>query len=311
MAISSPVAPVSRAPLSTAEPRSFLVHDERGTAHVHQVSWGAILAGAVAALVIQIVASMVGIGIGLSALDASGATENPTAGGFSLGAGLWWVVSGIVASLVGGYLAGRLSGRPSVSTGGYHGLVSWAVTTLVVLYLLSSAVGGLIGGAFGTVASAVGGAGQAIGGTAQTAAQAAAPSLTKLSNPFDGIESQVRQSSGGQDPAQLRDVAVSSLRAALTGDAAQKKAAEDRAVEALAKAQNIPADQARTQVQTYQQQYTQAVADAKAKGKAAAEATRSAAAQGALYAALALILGAVAALLGGRMGTVRSDTVRA
>lgn len=295
---------------STLAPTASVASLDSRTALHHQVSWGAILAGAVAALVVQIIVNMIGLGVGLSMLDASGANDNPTAGHFSLGAGLWWVGSGIVASLIGGYLAGRLSGRPSTSTGGYHGLVSWAVTTLVVLYLLTSTIGGLIGGAFGTVASAIGGAGQAIGGTAQTVAQAAAPSLTKLSNPLDGIESQVRQSTGGQDPAQLRDTAVGALRAALTGDAAQKQQAEDRAVEALAKAQNIPVDQARTQVQGYQKQYADAVADAKQKSKVAAEETRKAASAGALYAALALLLGALAAYLGGRMGTVRSTTVR-
>jgi len=270
----------------------------------HQASWGAIFAGAVTALVAQILLTLVGLGIGLSALDTNGG-DNPSVAAFSTTAGLWWVGSGIVASLIGGYLAGRLSGRGSRATSGYHGLVSWAVTTLVVIYLLTSSVGSLLGGTFSGLSSVLGGAGQAIGGTVQTAAQAAAPSLSKVSNPIDGIEQQVRQQAAGQDPQAARDAAVSAMRAALTGDAAQQKQAEDRAAEALAKAQNIPVDQARSQVQDYKKQYEQTVTEAKQKAKAAAEETRKTAAQGALYAALALVLGAVAAFLGGLAGTVK------
>ncbi len=276
---------------------------ESRAADLHQVSWGAILAGAVAALVVQLILNMIGLGVGLATLNPTG-NDTPAASSISLGAGLWWVISGILASLAGGFLAGRLSGRPVAATAGYHGLVAWAVTTLLIVYLLTSAAGGLVGGAFNTISSTLDGAGQAIGGTVQTAAQAAAPSLTKLSDPLSGIETQVRQSSGGQDPAALRDAAASAIRAALTGDQAQKAGAEAKAADALAKAQGIPVDQARTQIQDYQKQYTQALADGKQKAAEAAEATRSAASQGALYAAMALILGAIAAFFGGRLGTV-------
>ncbi|TXN65639.1 PhnA-like protein, partial [Methylobacterium sp. WL6] len=93
-------------------------------------------------------------------------------------------------------------------------------------------------------------------------------------------------------------------RALLSGDPAQKAQAENRAADALAKAQGIPTDQAKTQIQDYEKQYDAAVADAKQKAKVAAEAARSAATQGAFYGALALILGALAGFLGGRFGAV-------
>lgn len=272
-------------------------------ADLHQVSWGAIFAGAVTALVAQLILNMIGVGVGLASLGGTTA-DNPAASTFSLGAGLWWVVSGILASLAGGFLAGRLCGRPVGSTAGFHGLVSWAVTTLVVLYLLTSAAGGLLGGALGTVTSVIGGTGSALGGAAQTVAQAAAPSLSKIANPLEGIEDKVRQQASGQDPQALRDAAVGAIRAVLTGDEAQKEQAEARAADALAKAQGIPADEARGQIKDYRRQYEEAVTSAKKKAEAAAIATKSAATQGAFYGALALLLGALAAFLGGRLGTV-------
>jgi hypothetical protein len=82
--------------------------DDIRTIMLNQVSWGAVFAGATIALVMQIILNMVGVGVGLSTIDAA-AGDTPTAGSLSIGAGIWWVISGIVAAAVGGYIAGRLS----------------------------------------------------------------------------------------------------------------------------------------------------------------------------------------------------------
>ncbi len=63
------------------------------------------------------------------------------------------------------------------------------------------------------MSGALGGAGNLVGGTVQTAAQAAAPSLAKVSNPLDGIENSVRQQAAGQDPQAAKDAAVAAVRA--------------------------------------------------------------------------------------------------
>src|SRR3954471_23185354 len=94
------------------------------------------------------------------------------------------------------------------------------------------------------------------------------------------------------------------MRAAVSGDQAQAEAARNRATEALAKAQNISPDQAKQQVQQYEQQYRQTVDNTKQQAKQAAEVTRKAVSRGALFGFLALVLGAVAAWFGGRMGAV-------
>jgi hypothetical protein len=213
-------------------------------------------------------------------------------------------VSGIIAAFAGGYAAGRLAGKPKESTAAWHGLTAWALTTLVIFYLLSTTVGGLLGGAYNTVTSAIGGVSRTVGATAQTAVQAAAPSLSQTADPFGAIETQIRTATGGNDPATLRDAATAAVRAALTGDPAQAQAARDRATQALARAQNIPEDQARTQVQQYEQQYQQAVGQAKQQATQAADTAAKAVSRGALFGSLALILGAIAGWFGGRTGTV-------
>lgn len=282
---------------------SISASDDVRTIMLNEISWGAVFAGAIIGLVVQLILNMIGIGVGLSTVDAV-AGDTPTAASFSVGAGLWWVVSGIVAAGIGGYLAGRLSGKPSHSTTAYHGLIAWAVSTLVVVYLLSSAAGGLIGGALSGASTALGGAGKALGSTAQTAVQAAAPSLSNMNDPMARIEGQVRSASGGQDPAALRDAAASSVRAALSGDASAQAAATDKAADALAKAQGIPNEQAKAQVLQYQQQYKETVAKAKDQAKQAADATAKTVSRGALFGGLALLLGALAAFFAGRAGAV-------
>ncbi|MCA1452719.1 PhnA-like protein [Bradyrhizobium sp. BRP22] len=283
--------------------------DEVRTIMLNEISWGAVFAGATIALVMQMILNMIGIGVGLSTVDVA-AGDTPSAGSLSIGAGIWWVISGIVAAAIGGYIAGRLSGKASHTTTAYHGLIAWAVSTLIVVYLLSSAASGLIGGALSTASSALGGAGKAVGGSVQTAVQTAAPSLNTMSDPMAAIESKVRSASGGQDPAALRDAAAAAVRAALSGDPTQQAAATDKAADALAKAQNISVDQAKTQVAQYQQQYRELIAKTKLQAQQAADTTAKTVSRGALFGALALLLGALAAFFAGQVSAVTPTVTR-
>lgn len=127
-------------------------NDQRTQLRNH-AAWSAILAGVVAALVVQLLLNILGVGLGASSVNAMNTGDNPTASGAGTTAAIWVVISGIVASLVGGAVAGRLSGTSDTNTARWHGFLSWCVATLAIFYLLSSAAGGLIGGA----ANALGG----------------------------------------------------------------------------------------------------------------------------------------------------------
>jgi hypothetical protein len=278
---------------------SVTPEEDARTIALNRVSWGGVLAGVVVALVVQLLINMLGIGIGVATLDP-GTNDNPTAATFSIAAGVWYVVAGIIAAYAGGYVAGRLSGRPVGSTAALHGLISWAVTTLLVFYLLTTAVGGIIGGVFSGISGVMGG----LGRTAASAAQVAAPSLANATDPFGAIERELREAAGGNDPAALRDAAVSAVRAALTGDQAQAQDARERAAQALGRAQNISIEDARSKVAQYEQQYRGSADQAKQRAIEAAQTTAKVVSRGALLGVFALVLGAVAAWLGGRSGTV-------
>ncbi|MQW90740.1 PhnA-like protein [Sinorhizobium saheli] len=272
------------------------------TAALHQVSWGAIFAGTAVALALQFLLNLLGVGIGAAVIDPAGG-DTPEATSFSIAGGLWFVLSGIIAAFAGGYIASRLSGRPSASTGGYHGLTTWAATTLVVLYMLTTSVGTLVGGAFSGLSTVVGGAGRTVASVATTAA----PALGTATDPMADIEKQIREASGGNDPAALRDTAVTAFRALVTGDEAQAEEARNRAADALARAQNIPPDEARMRVERYEQSYRTGVDDVKRKATEAADAAAAVVASGALLGFVALVLGAVAAWIGGWYGTKHVD----
>lgn len=271
--------------------------EDARTVLLNKVNWGAIIAGAVIALIIQFLLSLLGIGIGAATLDpASG--DNPDAGTFSIVSAIWYALTGIIAAFAGGFIASRMSGRTLASSGALHGLTSWAVTTLFLIYLLTTAVGTLVGGALNGLGAIAGG----LGNTVATAAETAAPALADATDPFAGIKEQISQATGGTDPQALQNAAVSAVRAAVTGDEAQAEQARETAAQALARSQNIPVEQARTQVEGYQQQYQATVQAAQEQATAAADAAASAASTGAIAAFFALLLGAVAAWFGGRAG---------
>jgi hypothetical protein len=273
--------------------------EDARTILINRISWGAVFAGVFVALVAQLLLNMLGLGIGLATVDpATG--DNPEVSTFSIGAALWWTISGIVAAFLGGLAAGRLSGQPKESSASWHGLISWALSTLIIAGLLTTVVGSIIGGSLNALSSAAGGIGKAAG----TAVESAAPAAANTTDPFGTIERQIRSATGGQDPQALRDGAVAAVKAAVTGNPAEAERARDRAVDTLSKAQGISQEEARQQIAQYEQQYRQSVEQAKQKATAAADVAAEATSRGALIGFVALLLGAIAAWFGGRAGAI-------
>jgi hypothetical protein len=267
--------------------------EDAHTILINRVSWGAIFAGVVVGLVVHILLTMLGVGLGLATLDP-GTADNPAASTFSIAAGIWYVISGIIAAFTGGYIAARMSGKTVATTGALHGLTAWAFTTLLVLYMLSTTVGSLVGGAFSGVANA-------IGGVSQTVAETAAP-VIEQANPLQAIEAQVR--STGTDPEALTNQAIEAIRGLLTGDEAEAADARTAAAQALSEARGIPLDQATQQVEQIETRYRETVARAEQMATETADAAASAVSTGALMAFVALVLGAIAGWFGGRSGVV-------
>lgn len=266
------------------------------TVMINQVSWGAIFAGVAIGLIMQLLLNILGLGLGLATLDP-GASDNPSAGGLSIGAAIWFVLSGIIASFAGGWVAGRLAGKPRESTGGFHGLTAWAVTSLIVIYMLTSAVSGIVGGAFGALGSAAGG----IARTAGTAATVAAPAAVGQGDEIVGaVKSQVREATGGADLGQI----AGAVTGAASDDPVEQARAREQAAQVYAQSKDVPLPQARVEVAQAEQRTRTQAAELKQRATVAADKAAGAVSTAALVSAISLILGALAAWFGGRRGTV-------
>ncbi len=95
-----------------------------------QVSWGSILAGSAVALVTYLIFSVLGTAIGAQAVDMM-QKGNPLSG-FGTGTGIWLLVSTLASLAAGAFVAGRTA----PNRGGLHGLLSWAITTLLTTWLM-------------------------------------------------------------------------------------------------------------------------------------------------------------------------------
>ena len=268
------------------------------TVEINQIAWGAVFAGVAVALITQLLLNMLGLGIGLATLD-TGTSDNPSASGLSIGAGIWWVLSGIIASFLGGWLAGRLAGKPRESTGGLHGLTAWAVTSLLVVYLITSTLGSLLGGAVGALGSVVGGAAR----TASTAATTAAPAAAGQGSEIMGaVQNQVQEATGGVD---IGNTAGAMISGVTSNDPAQQAQAREQAAQAYAQSQGVPIETARAEVARIEQQTSARASQVKQTATKAADTATTAASTAALVSAISLLLGALAAWFGGRRGAVQ------
>lgn len=268
-----------------------------------RLSWGAILAGAIIVLAIQLLLSLLGIGIGLSMVDpAQGGT--PAAGSFGFGAGVWWVLSYLLALIAGGYVAARLAASIVPLDGMLQGLVTWAVALMLTVYLLTSAVGGIIGGAFNVVGSTLSGSGEAIKDAAPQVAQAVGVSTDPLQERAQAL---LRTSPGPVDPTQLSaqeaEREIASLLPQLTFGGEQAAAARDRITTIMAARAGITKQEADARLGQTQTEIDQAKERGADTAAQAAESTASGLSWASLLAFLALALGAAAAAFGGNLAT--------
>ncbi|KPC53927.1 hypothetical protein [Amantichitinum ursilacus] len=254
--------------------------------------WGAALAGVAVALAVQLFFSLLGAGIGFSLLNMA-ARNGDSLNGAGLGSILWWTVSSVISLVLGGWTAARLSGTVHKQDGALHGVLVWAITTLLGAFLFVSTLGAVAHGVgVGVTAAAAGAAG---------ASQSDTPAF---------VQRQVQGLLGGNaaqsSDAQAAKAAVSDeqVRTAaarlLADDAGSEAYAADRAqlVQTLSQRTGQTPTQADQQVSRWEGQLTQA----RQQVQQAAQTASKTAAQASLWGAFGLLLGALAGMLGGIAG---------
>lgn len=121
--------------------------------HSRYVVWGPIIAGTVAALSVQLVLTLLGVGVGAAATDPL--TDAEPTRGLGIGAAIWSIVSGLIAFGIGGFLAGNMLGPGRPAPGAAHGFMSWALAAVLGVTLAAISGAMLAGGAAIGVPSAI------------------------------------------------------------------------------------------------------------------------------------------------------------
>ncbi|MCE8005779.1 hypothetical protein [Aestuariivita sp.] len=128
-----------------------------------RVFWGAIFAGSAVSVALMILFATFGLGIGSAVMDPQ-FDRNPTAG-MPASAGIYLIVTQLIALAAGGYIAARLAGVPRTISSVLHGASVWAIATIFLAW--ASVIGaGSVFGAAGTLmsssASAISSSGDAV-----------------------------------------------------------------------------------------------------------------------------------------------------
>jgi hypothetical protein len=103
--------------------------------------WSAILGGAAIAVGVWGVLQLIGIGVGLVAIDPDDATSVAPA---AIGATAFSTLAPLIAMFVGGWFAARLANTWDRQVAGTHGLITWGIASVVGLtmtVLVASAIG--------------------------------------------------------------------------------------------------------------------------------------------------------------------------
>lgn len=275
-----------------------------------RMSWGAVIAGVITALAVHLLMSLLGVAIGASTIDPLHG-ESPEASTIGIGAGIWWIISALIAVFSGGWVAGRLAGVPVRTDGVLHGFLTWGLTTLLLFFILTTTLSSLLGGAFGLV-------GSALSGTARTAADIADERGLPGGGNIAAIEQQLQSMITripGVDPGAVQQLGQAAedenvrgivRKIIAAGPDGLTPADREQAITALMQHAQMSRPQAEQQLASLEQTYR----DAELKAREAGEVTAERVSQASVWLFISLALGAAVAGFGGLLGTPRDVPLR-
>ncbi|MGZ8288506.1 MAG: hypothetical protein ACXWVG_10175 [Telluria sp.] len=277
-------------------------------ANASGVSWGAIFAGAAAAAALSFILLILGVGLGLSSMSPYSYTDKPMGGA----AIAWIAFMSLAASAIGGYIAGRLRVKwANIHTDEVHfrdtahGMLAWAVATLLTVGILTGGANAVLGGAIDTGAAV-----SQAAAPAMAAAGAAAGDEASASDPTDYFSDMLLRSNTGEAASEAQRAEVKKI--VMTSIAAGSLSADDRAylAQMIAKRTGVAQADAERSVDEIYARAAKTAADAKAKAKQLADEARKAGAKASLWMFVALLLGAFTASLAATFGGRNRDDER-
>lgn len=275
------------------------------------VSWGPVIAGAFAASTLTFILMLLGSGLGLTMVSPwSGAGASVTT--FAVSTAIWLVIVQWLSSAVGGYLTGRLRTKwvgihtdETFFRDTAHGFLAWALATLLMVFVLGSALTAAVG--TGVQAASTVASGAALGASAGATANAGEDTGSDVTAYF--VDSLFRPSDPGRlsQPGAEGDAAAAAQasRILIASAAAGEVSADDRTYlgQLVAARTGLSQADATARVDAVLAQVDQA----KVAAQEAADTARKAGATFALLGALSLIVGAFIASAAAAMGGKQRD----
>jgi hypothetical protein len=258
------------------------------------LSWSAIVAGALLALSVSVMLHILGLGVTATSVDTNERAFDAlaTVGGIS---GIWNLVSTAVSLFIGGFVASTLARTFTNGRAAVYGLAVWAITTLVATAVIVPA---LINGAGSTISAA---------GTVADRAASALGSATGGATQLlpTGIVDRVQRTLIGNNAGEVDQNALQQITTLIGQRATQGEwnpQQRSQLNDAVARAAKISPDEARRRVDEAESSINSAIQQTSEAAKRAAEVTRQAVAGASFWAFASMLIGAIAAVLGARYG---------
>lgn len=259
---------------------------------IRRTAWGAVIAGALLALMTTLLLTLLFGGIGLNTFDPA-SSNDPVGNG--TGSIIAVIVTNLVSLFLGGYVAGRLAGSPRRGDSIIHGLMTWGVLTLATIYLVSGILGSLVGGVSSLLSSTFSNVAQ---GTAAVIPEAV-PNQLNVQNQIN----QFLSDAGVQNPEQTGQQLVQQIvQRVQNGESLTSPAAQDELTTFLANNSELSEQEINQQVQQFTQQADQTLQNVQSTVTNTAETATDTAGSVALWGLVGLILGAIVAALGAMAG---------
>jgi hypothetical protein len=100
--------------------------------------WTAVFAGATVSVALWLLLQMLGMGVGMAAIDLDDAGSLRSVG---IGTTVWTLIAPLIALFVGGYVAGELAATREQRIGATTGFITWAVAAIVGTIVTASVIG--------------------------------------------------------------------------------------------------------------------------------------------------------------------------
>lgn len=271
------------------------------------ISWLAIFACTLVVLSILLILNLIGLWVGLGVIEPTD-EANPMSG-VGIGSIIWWVLSNLIALFAGGFVAARVGVSFTDISGALQGILTWALYTILSIWLLTSVAGSIISGVGSAVGGVLGSTGETVGDRVSSVIEGQVEELDitleeakeEFSALLEDAEREEIQEGFNieqifRDPRNLLDN---------TFDAVDRDALVNVLVERTDMSENEAqqaVDELLAEYENLRSEAEEFLNEAEEMARQQAEEAASAISSASIYLALALIFGVISAAFGGLIG---------